>query len=948
MKTKILGISLFVLTLVNAVLYFGATQHSLWVYASVSLVVSLSIILFVGVGLIYVRNLTKNTNAIVTGKSNSVQLSFDNINQVEQNHSIIKKKLELSASYIASLGQLDKTTAMDPLLANDSIGNALLKIEEEMRIIKEREDKHNWVTQGLAKFGEILRNKKELKEYASQIISNLVKYVGANQGALFIEFENEQDGRYLELAACYAYDRKQFQEKRIMEGEGLLGQCMLEKDIIFLTEIPKEYVKITSGLGYAVPRNIVVVPLLVNDQFYGAIELALFEVLQPHQIKFLKEVAESIASEISSIKSFEKTQRLLQESNVLANELQTREEEMRQNLEELAATQEEMARKQLELTGVFSAIDTTLGTAEFDAQGKLIRHNAITQSIFGYSSEQMTGMTYRFLLEENPKVKWSAIIGGVTRSADLKAKSKRGEEVWLSVTFTPVHDSNHNVVKVLCMIQDITEKKVKEQEFQRLSLVANNTDNSVIITDRNGLTEYVNSGFTKMTGFTPDEIIGKKPGELLQGPLTDKETIKKLSDAILGERPVYEEILNYNKRGETYWVSVGINPVKNEVGEVVNFIAIQADITQTKIRALDFTQKMEALSRANAIIEIDSDGNILDINKNYLDILGYDKEELVGKPYNLITRHNTVYAKIVTNIQERGIQSGVYSRYDKAGNRHCFKLTDYPVYDINGNIKKIIEFGMDVTNEKRLEIEAEKKRAELNSYLSAINNTIASAEFDLNGNFVSGNDIFLKITGFTSTDAGKHITKSDATTLLMWDNLKEGKFFSGEFTILDKEGKELWLTGTFNPISSSAGEQPDKIMMLAQFTTQEKEKLNDLNTMVNALKSTLPVVELNDSFSCKTANEKFLKMFGITRLDIRNKTLFDLVDPSYHQFISNVKDELLARDFSSLKVPVIKDNETLVFEASLSVSRRLDGSISKLILILIKESEEQVNVRVAV
>jgi PAS domain S-box-containing protein len=946
MKTKILSLAILALLVANGAVYFATPQPLIQLHIVVSLSVLTGEACLIFMLLQYAGTLAQSTSVLVSNDKRKIPLSFKNFKVIDKNYVLLKQKLELSAAFIASLGR-STNERIDPLIANDKIGEALVAVQSEMRKIQAEEHKRKWITDGIAKFSEILRNKVSLNEYAYHIINNLVKYIGANQGALFIEFENDADGRYLEMAACYAYERRQYHQKKILAGEGLLGQCMLEKDMLFLKEIPKEYIKITSGLGQAVPRNIVVVPLVVNEKFYGAVELALFNVMEPHQVEFVKKIAESIAAEIASIKSLENTQKLLSESNVLAQELQMREEQMHLNLKKLAATQQEMEHKQMELTGVFSAIDSTLGTIEFDVHGNILRYNTIFQSFFGYSTVQLRSYTYKILLAENPELQWTKILDGETHAADVKAKSMRGDLLWLSVTFTPVRGIKGELIKVLCMVQDVTLKKNKEREFQRLSLVANNTDNSVIITDKDGITEYVNAGFTKMTGYAPHEIIGRKPGDLLQGPLTDKETIQKLSNAITEQHSVYEEILNYNKNGDTYWVSVAINPVKNEQGLVVNFISIQANITHTKIRALDFTQKMDALSRANAIIEIDADGNIIDINKNYLDILGYTKEELVGRPYNLITRHNTVYSKIVSKINEGGIQSGVYSRYDKAGNRHFFKLTDYPVYDYYGNIKTIIEFGMDVTNEKRLEVEAEKKRSELNSYLAAINNTIASAEFDLEGNFISGNDIFLKVTGLSATDAGKHITKTDMPTQLMWDNLKEGKFFAGEFTILNKDDDELWLTGTFNPICTTAGEV-DKIMMLAQFTTQEKEKLNDLNTMVHALKATLPVVELNESLSCKTANEKFLKMFGVSRLEIRNKNLYDFIDKSYHQFIQTVSSEMLTRDFTSIKLPVKCGDESIVYEVSLSISRKLNGSVSKLILIFIREVEEELSVRVAV
>jgi PAS domain S-box-containing protein len=244
-----------------------------------------------------------------------------------------------------------------------------------------------------------------------------------------------------------------------------------------------------------------------------------------------------------------------------------------------------------------------------------------------------------------------------------------------------------------------------------------------------------------------------------------------------------------------------------------------------------------------------------------------------------------------------------------------------------------------------------RKQNELDSYLSAINNTIAAAEFDLTGNFVTANDIFFKVMGYTEEElTGKwfnKIMRDDAATLMMWENLRMGKFFSGEFKLKDKSGKELWLSGTFNPITTGKG-APDKIMMYAQFTTQEKEKLHDMNVMVTALKSTLPVVEFSDHFICKTGNEKFMKMFGLTRMTLKTKTLYDLVAPYFKPVLEKMKPEILSKEFSAVLLPVVVGDKILTYETSISVAIGLDGRISRIVVIFVRVVEESVEVLTAV
>jgi len=910
-------------------------------------IVTFSISLFIlSNWMAYVKSLVVKSDQVLHHEERDLRWSFTNLERLKRNTDLIRDKFAVSASMIADLTHPERINSTTAVAGNDPINRALVNIREEMLKIKEQDDRRTWITQGIERFGEILRNKTAIEAYGQTIISNLVTYIDANQGALFIEYQDESHERYLKLTGCYAYGDRRQTASRIDEGQGLIGQCMLEKEFIIITDVPESYSKIASGLGEATPSNVVVAPLIFKETFCGVIELAFIQPIEAHQLEFLKKICESIASEIVSLKHVEQAERLLNESTLLTQELQSREEIMKQNLEELAATQEEMSRKQIELTGVINAIDSTLATAEFDMRGGMIRHNANLEQFLKMTSDQLAGKNYTAIVgKDDAGTLWDDIISNKVKSGDFRTTCGNGTDVWLSITFTPITNAEGRPERLLCMIQDITQKKRKEKEFEKLSLVANNTDNSVIITDHHGFIEYVNEGFTKMTGYEAREVLGKKPGAVLQGPHTDAGTIKKLREQLALGVPIYEEILNYNKGGDSYWISLAINPVKDADGAISKFISIQADITETKSRALDFHQKMQALSRSNAILELDRNGKLIDINDNYLELLGYTREELVGHPYTILTKKDSIIGKMMNTIKSGGMQTGVFSRYHKNGNRHWMKLIDYPVLDLDGQLVKIIEFGVDVSNEKRLEKEAMRKQAELDSYLSGVNNTIACAEFGLDGNFTNANEIFLRVMGFTRDELNgtlfPFLMGDDPSVIMMWENLRLGRFFSGEFKMRNKSGKELWLTGTFNPIVIENG-SPEKIMMLAQFTTQEKEKLNDLNTMVNALKLTLPVIEFNPDFTCKAANEKTLKIFGLSRLDLRSKSVLDFLAPRYHTLWLTNSSSILTNNFSSFMLPFLVGSSIVQYEVSVSVTRNLDGSVGKIIMLLVKEVEERI------
>ncbi len=580
-------------------------------------------------------------------------------------------KLEEAADYIRTLSETDTSDELHYLSPTEYLGQALVEVKGTLQSYRTEEEKRTWSIEGLAYFADILRSNTENTEiFSEQVICELTKYLAMNQGAFFIKTKEERKV-FLELTACYAYDKKKHGQKRLALGQTLVGQCAQERKTIRLTHVPDQYTTITSGLGETTPSYVIIVPLLSNEEVYGVIELASFEELEEYKIVFLEKLAENIASSLAMVQTNAHMQALLQNTRQLAEEMET------------------------------------------------------------------------------------------------------------------------------------------------LSLVANNTDNSVLITDKHGRIEFVNRGFTNLSGYTADEVMGQKPGHVLQGPGTNPETVDRIRRKLKEGNPFYEEILNYSKSGESYWISLTVNPIKNEEGDIEKFISIQANVTETKEQSLDYSYKLEAISRTNAIVEFDAQGTIVDANEIFLNVAGYEKEKLLGRNYWYLLPED----------------------------------------------------------------EAQKPQ-----------------------------------------------------TQMMWENLKTGTPFSGEFKQKSKAGKELWLNGTFNPISDLEGNLR-KIMMFAQFTTHEKEKQNDLAGMIQVFTNAVITLDMDLEGHLKKANPLFLQRFGYKRREIAKMKLEDLVpaDSSLPDMNTTLQHQT---SFACALTLTASTGEHVKCNCSFTGMQNLEGALSRIVVVL--------------
>jgi methyl-accepting chemotaxis protein len=392
-----------------------------------------------------------------------------NKGQLEQQLNNVKNNI----TFAEHISNGDYDTDFKLLDEEDDLGKSLIKMRDNLRIANQREKEDRFITVGITKIGDIIREHgSDMKALTDAFIRGLIKYVDVNQGGLFVREDQEDGSIALKLKACYAYDRKKYLQKSISPGEGLVGQCYLEGEEIYMTRVPQDYVQITSGLGTASPGCICIVPVKTQDETVGVIELASFRELRDYEKQFIHRAAENMAAAIITSRTTQHIKQLLEESQQRAEEFQSQEEEVRQNMEELSATQEEMARKAIESESRLEAIEQSgIISVELTMSGEFVSANRHFLQVFGYSLDELMSVTHDKILapqdrnsEENKEL-WDNLRYGVSKSGDFKFVSHGGNTLYMRGSYSILRNQHGNGNRVLLLCTDVTREKFLEREL---------------------------------------------------------------------------------------------------------------------------------------------------------------------------------------------------------------------------------------------------------------------------------------------------------------------------------------------------------------------------------------------------------------------------------------------------------------------------------------------------
>ncbi len=288
--------------------------------------------------------------ASVPGASGTWKDLTENVNQLAQNLTVQVRSISEVASAVTK-GDLTRTIRVDAKGELEALKDTINQMIANLKGTTLRNHEQDWLKSNLAKFAQMLQGQRDRNAVANKVLSELAELVNARYGAFYILEQPElSDEPKLKLFAGYAQKSRKLIDQEFSLSEGLVGQCATDKERIRLSNVPSEYLQISSGIGSAAPIDLVILPVLFENNIKAVIELASFENFSDTHIDFLDQLTESIGIVLNNIETNTRTEELLAQSQSLASELSSQQEELRRANDELHDKGRSLEEKAEQLT----------------------------------------------------------------------------------------------------------------------------------------------------------------------------------------------------------------------------------------------------------------------------------------------------------------------------------------------------------------------------------------------------------------------------------------------------------------------------------------------------------------------------------------------------------------------------------------------------------------------
>jgi len=496
---------------------------------------------------------------------------------------------------------------------DDVLGRTLIRFRDTLRTGRENnlrlragEDRRNWIADGMARTSEILRNNlHDLNLLSFNVLRELTNYIKAVQGGFYLLDDTDKQNRFFNLIAFFAYDRRKFADQQIKWGDGLIGTCAMEQKVIHLKNIPDTYISVTSGLGEANPKSLLILPVQFENTIYGVIEFASFNAFEPDHISFLEQACESIGSTLSAVKTNLTTSRLLEESKAQTQSLTSHEEEMRQNMEELQATQEEATRQAQRFLQLEEILDQSLMRAEFNGEGRLLSANTLFSNKFEFDhGSNMVGKSiYDFISEdtlERFRESWKKIKKSKEHfSGLLKQVTRTGNDLWTLASIVYAMPEEEGTDKFTLLALDASEEVARQRRSEIVSELVSRTGIRIDL-DINGNFQDYNHQFMHLLKYSQKDLKSLVIFDLIDP--SDLEAFNRNWDIVVRGTAHSGLFRIKTANGDEKWIQGSFAADHNLAHEINRILFTGYDVTRERFLENETKNQADVLKKQEKIL----------------------------------------------------------------------------------------------------------------------------------------------------------------------------------------------------------------------------------------------------------------------------------------------------------------------------------------------------------
>jgi methyl-accepting chemotaxis protein len=419
--------------------------------------------------------------------------------------------------------------------------------------------------------------------------------------------------------------------------------------------------------------------------------------------------------------------------------------------------------------GQLAAVSKARAVIEFSLDGVIQKANDNFLSTMGYSLEEIVGKHHGMFVDpvyrDSAEYRsfWEKLRRGELDSGQYKRFGKQGREVWLQANYNPILDVNGKLCKVVKFATDITEQKLRSADFEG-QLQAVGKSQAVIEFKLDGTILHANQNFLNVVGYALEEIRGRHHSMFVEAGQRDSPAYRAFWDKLgRGEYDtgVYKRLA---KSGKEVWIQASYNPILDMSGKPFKVVKYATDVSAERLRTADFEGQLNAVGKAQAVIEFNLDGTIVTANDNFLKVMGYTLDELRGKHHSLFVdpdqRGSSEYRAFWEKLGRGEYDSGQYKRIGKAGNEVWIQASYNPILDMNGKPFKVVKYATDITEQRR----QNEMNAAFKSALDNLQSNVMVADVDLN--IIYMNLAMREMLANAQSDIRKEVPNFDVNRLM--------------------------------------------------------------------------------------------------------------------------------------------------------------------------------------